>query len=159
MGTSVKYRLRARTTRIIVHDSHTHLPWGPAQIDEDTQKLGLVTVGYHFVLPREGGLVAYRPVDCIGAHTPGHNDDSIGVCWEGGRDARGNACPNITFHQRKALIHLCADLMDLHGKTLRVVGHSEVQRFKSLTAPQCPQMDMDLLRRDIADYQKGMQYG
>lgn len=159
MGTTPKYRLRSRTTRIIIHDSHTHLPWGPAQIDEDTLKKGLITPGYHMVFPREGGRIAYRPIDCIGAHTPGHNDDSIGICWEGGRDDRGRAVENITLHQRKDMLRFCADMMDLYGKTLRVEGHSEVQRFRDLTAPKCPQMDMDLFRQDLEDYQRAGTYG
>lgn len=153
----VKYRVRKATTRIIVHDSHTGpLGWGPKQIKDDTERMGLISVGYHFVFPRGGGRIQFRPLDCVGAHTPGHNDDSIGVCWEGGRDELGYPCPNIGWDQRREMILFCCDMMDLYGKTLRIAGHSEVQRYRHITQATCPQMDMELFRQDLHDYQKGL---
>lgn len=38
---------------------------------------------------RTGGLCLPRPVEKIGAHAKGHNATSIGICYEGGLDARG----------------------------------------------------------------------
>lgn len=156
----LRYKPRKNTSTIIIHDSHTRPDeiWDPVDMGTD---MGLLSTGYHFVITRwrpEGtpAVKAGRERDLVGSHTPGHNWESIGICWEGGRDIHGNPAENIDYHQRKLLIRLCAELMDHYGKKLHVLGHSEVQAYRDVLMPRCPYMDMNLLREDIEAYQKGL---
>ena len=44
-----------------------------------------------------------RPVERIGAHCKGHNEGSIGICYEGGLDAKGVPTDTRTAEQKKAM--------------------------------------------------------
>ena len=48
---------------------------------------GWKDVGYHFVIRLDGKVEEGRPIEMSGAHTKGHNWDSIGVCYAGGVEA------------------------------------------------------------------------
>lgn len=157
----ITYKDRASTTRIILHDSHT----APdvSQIEEvsrwhiDAQKgahkMGLMSIGYHFIVERDGNVVPCREQEKIGSHTPGCNMDSIGICWVGGRDGDGDAEDNMTTMQRRSLLALCSALIDTYGP-LRVIGHSELQRFRNPRLSKCPFMDMELFREDLKLYKQ-----
>ena len=47
---------------------------------------GWSDVGYHYLIELDGSINKGRPVERIGAHCKGHNNDSIGVCYIGGVD-------------------------------------------------------------------------
>ena len=47
-------------------------------------------IGYNFYIRKDGSIYNCRPMSKIGAHTKGYNDCSIGVCYEGGLNARGS---------------------------------------------------------------------
>ena len=66
-----------------------------------------------------------RPVENIGAHAKGHNATSIGICYEGGLDARG--CPKDTrtewqVHSMRVLVKTL--LKQYPGS--RVCGHRDL---------------------------------
>ena len=46
-------------------------------------------IGYHYVIRRDGQIEPGRPEWLIGAHCVNHNAHSIGICYEGGLDIRG----------------------------------------------------------------------
>ena len=50
---------------------------------------GWSDVGYHYLIYRNGSVVAGRDVDQAGAHCTGHNSYSIAVCYVGGRGKDG----------------------------------------------------------------------
>lgn len=160
----LRYKGRQSTSTIIVHDSHTPPEIGQAEevsnwfpeAEDTALHMGLLSLGYHFVIERDGTVKTGREVSKIGSHTPGYNMDSIGVCLVGGRDHDGEGEDNFPPTQRKALIRLCLDLMDRFGK-LRIVGHSEIQKFRNKSLPPCPMLDMGLLREDIDLYSKGIE--
>ena len=65
-----------------------------AQIDSWHRERGFhLGIGYHYVIRRDGTIEPGRPEWMIGAHchVKGHhyNSHSIGICYEGGLDARG----------------------------------------------------------------------
>ena len=61
-----------------------------AQIDSWHRKQGWkLGIGYHYVVRRNGEIEPGRPEWLIGAHCKNHNAHSIGVCYEGGLDIRG----------------------------------------------------------------------
>lgn len=45
---------------------------------------GFKTIGYHYVIYRNGTVATGRDIAEIGAHCKGHNANSIGICYIGG---------------------------------------------------------------------------
>lgn len=136
------YRPRLKTTRIVLHDSH--LPNDTSTVAAimraQGRTLGLLDVGYHYVIERDGEVVHCRPVNLMGSHTPAHNHDSIGVCLAG----------ESAFEPRQwaALFDLCVYLENRFGP-LRLEGHYEVQRYRNSKRPRCPCCDMDEVRQQM----------
>lgn len=52
-------------------------------------------IGYHYVIRRNGALEPGRAETEIGAHSKGHNANSIGICLVGGVDERGKSVCNF----------------------------------------------------------------
>ena len=80
-----------------------------AQIDTWHRDRGFhLGIGYHYVVRRDGEIEPGRPEWMVGAHCVNHNAHSIGVCYEGGLDIRGQPDDTRTeaLHRRypKALI-------------------------------------------------------
>ena len=66
-----------------------------------------------------------RAVELPGAHARGHNTASIGVCYEGGLDARGRAKDTRTAAQKESLTTLLHELQrDYPGSV--VCGHRDL---------------------------------
>ena len=65
----------------------------------------------------------------IGAHCVNHNAHSIGVCYEGGYDARGQPADTRTPAQKAAMRKL---LEELHGRYPKavIVGHHDLNPKK-----------------------------
>lgn len=154
------YKPRAETTRIILHDSHTipaigtalEVPRWKALAWDGGLKMGLLGIGYHFILERDGHVEETRNRHLIGTHTPGNNMDSIGVCLVGGRE-EGHylGVPNFTPQQMDSLFELVIELRQEFGP-IPIVGHSEVQRYRNKSLPDCPPIEMDDLRQDFEVY-------
>ena len=106
-----------------------------AQIDswhrkDNHWKLG---IGYHYVIRRDGTIEPGRPEWMIGAHChvkgQNHNAHSIGVCYEGGLDIRGQPADTRTKEQKAAMRKL---LEELHARYPRavIVGHHDLNPQK-----------------------------
>ena len=135
-------------TLIVVHCSAVRPDQSSsaAQIDswhrkERHWKLG---IGYHYVVRRDGTIEPGRPEEQIGAHCLNHNAHSIGVCYEGGLDIRGQPADTRTAEQKQAMRQL---LEELHGRYPRalIVGHHDLNPGKP-----CPCYDV---AREYADLQ------
>ena len=116
-----------------------------AQIDSWHRKRGFkFGVGYHYVIRRDGSIEAGRPEWMVGAHCVNHNKYSIGVCYEGGLDARGQPDDTRTAAQKATLRQL---LTDLHRRYPRasIVGHRDLSHDRD-----CPCFDA---AREYADLQ------
>lgn len=76
---------------IVIHCSATREDRCFTEFDLDVchRRRGFNGPGYHFYIRKDGRIVSTRPVEKIGAHAKGHNATSIGICYEGGLDARG----------------------------------------------------------------------
>lgn len=102
--------------------------------DEPPKGNGWSDIGYHYVIKRNGIVEDGRPIDRAGAHTKGHNADSIGICWVGRN--------KFTDEQKKSMIELVNELMDEYELTPNEVkGHKEFFSGKT-----CPNLDMDEVR-------------
>ena len=126
-----------KITKIIVHCADT--PEGrddkAADIRRWHKARGFNDIGYHYVVDLDGTIEPGRDVTIAGAHTTGHNADSIGVCYIGGLDASGNPKDTRTPQQREALRRLVADLQKQYpGATVH--GHRE------FAAKACPSFDV-----------------
>ena len=96
---------------------------------------GWSDIGYHYVIRRNGDIEDGRPVDIVGAHARGHNQNSIGICLVGGKaedDRYGIAEANFTHRQYFALDTLINDLLVQHP-IHSVVGHRDLDPGK-----ECP---------------------
>jgi len=127
--------------KIIIHCSDSGFG-DVATIDRWHKEKGFDCIGYHYVnlnsqyqstrieKPTDGQLQFGRPVQDVGAHCYGQNDDSIGICLIGGSF--------FTQAQMRTLKHLVESLMCQYDiPSDEVYGHSE---FSTKT---CPNFDVD----------------
>ena len=120
--------------RIILHCSAT--PEG-AHFDVATirrwhvQGNGWKDIGYHYVIYIDGSVHGGRPIAQVGAHTSGHNKDSIGICYVGGVDKNGKAKDTLNDMQELTLVNIIDALRKKYG-VLSLHGHNE------FAAKACP---------------------
>ena len=134
-------------TLIIVHCSAVRPDQtsSAAQIDSWHRQRGFkLGIGYHYVVRRNGQTEAGRPEWLTGAHCVNHNAHSIGVCYEGGLDIRGQPADTRTAEQRAALRTLLERLHRRYPRAL-IVGHHDLNAHKA-----CPCFDA---AREYADMQ------
>ena len=92
-------------------------------------------IGYHYVIRRNGDIEPGRPEWMVGAHCLNHNKYSIGVCYEGGLDARGQPTDTRTAEQKSAMRNLLEDLHKRHPRAV-IVGHRDLSHDRD-----CPCFD------------------
>ena len=107
-----------------------------AQIDTWHRERGYhLGVGYHYVIRRNGEIEPGRPEWMVGAHCLNHNRYSIGICYEGGLDIRGQPADTRTLEQKLAMLHLLEVLHRRYPKAL-IVGHRDLSHDRD-----CPCFD------------------
>lgn len=121
---------RDRTDLIVVHCSATDPKEdiGKREITQWHLKRGLVSIGYHYVIRRDGSTEVGRRENEIGAHVSGHNSNSIGVCMVGGVDAQGKPSDNFTEGQYNSLRVLLGHLTTRYAEA-KVIGHRDLSRI------------------------------
>lgn len=92
---------------------------------------GWKDIGYHYVIYLDGSVHEGRPLAQAGAHTTGHNADSIGVVYVGGCDAKMKAKDTLNELQEVAMVNLIQALRSTHGE-MTLHGHNE------FAAKACP---------------------
>ena len=113
---------------IIIHCSATREDRSLAVEELETihRRRGFRGIGYHYYIRRDGKVVNTRPIELVGAHCKGHNARSIGICYEGGLDAKGRPKDTRTPEQRSALSLLVAQLLKRFKNNVRVCGHRDL---------------------------------
>ena len=108
--------------KVVIHCSDTPVSMdiGVKDIDLWHRERGFDSVGYHWVIRRDGTLEEGRSESTPGAHAYGHNQDSIGVCMVGGKPD----C-NYTAAQWRCLEALVKDLLARYPGS-EVIGHRDV---------------------------------
>ena len=96
---------------------------------------GWSDIGYHYVIELDGTIKEGRPMHRSGAHTKGHNANSIGVCYVGGIDNDKKPKDTRTEAQREAMDELIG-LLSNDYKTATIHGHNE------FSAKACPSFDV-----------------
>ncbi|MCE9206939.1 N-acetylmuramoyl-L-alanine amidase, partial [Bacteroides thetaiotaomicron] len=72
----------------------------------------------------------------VGAHCRNHNAHSIGICYEGGLDADGQAKDTRTLAQRGALLALLRELKKKFPEAL-IIGHHDLNPIKKCPCYPC----------------------
>ena len=117
---------------------------------------GWTTIGYHFVVRRDGTIEPGRPTTQQGAHVRGLNHCSIGICLSGNHDVAP-----MTAKQRDALLRLLETLCRKYKVSPQaVLGHKEVNALVAAgkldkiyaTSKSCPgrYVDMRAIRQELA---------
>jgi len=96
--------------RIIIHHSGTDTGDVHTFRNHHVNVNGWNDVGYHYVITREGALQKGRAENVVGAHTLGHNQDTIGICLVGNFN---NYTPND--QQINTLIKIIKDIRSRYG--------------------------------------------
>ena len=116
-----------KITKIILHCSAT--PEGRdytvADIDRWHKQRGWQGIGYHYVVYRDGSVHPGRPVEQIGAHTSGHNTNSIGVCYIGGVAADGETPKDTRTPAQRAALRDLVELLRAEYPGATIHGHRE----------------------------------
>ena len=96
---------------------------------------GFATIGYHYVIYRDGSIHEGRPLEQIGAHCVGHNKHSIGICYIGGCASDGKTPKDTrTSEQKEALLALLRRLK-ARFPNATIHGH------RDFAAKACPSFD------------------
>lgn len=114
-------------TLIVVHCTAT-------KVDADfTQKdllrchkaRGMCMVGYHFYIRKDGFIWSTRPLEMVGAHCMGYNQESVGIAYEGGLDIQGLPADTRTPEQKHSMRVLIRTLKKMFPVS-RVCGHRDL---------------------------------
>ena len=129
---------REITDTIVIHCTQT-----PPNMDVDVEKVtqwhkerGFDTIGYHYLIKRDGTLQVGRDEDVVGAHAVAVNGTSIGVALAGGGTPdmgwENNFTP-IQFQTLKSILMKLKDKYDIQ----KIIGHYQVDAGK-----ECPSFDV-----------------
>lgn len=115
---------------ILVHDSIEVIKHWHMQRDFND-------VGYHYFIKKNGEIQKGRELKKVGAHTKGHNDDSIGICLSGRHE--------FTQEQFDSLRRICELLIENHCLVIEnIFGHSHFDKSKT-----CPNFDVEIFKNEI----------
>ena len=124
---------------IIIHCSATPLgkDFRAKDIDRWHREQGWKMIGYNFVIDLDGTIEEGRPLTMDGAHcnTAGvsgrvYNKHSIGICYVGGLDKKGNPKDTRTRRQKKALQELVNKLV-MEYPIKEIIGHRDASPDKN----------------------------
>lgn len=132
---------RPSTTHIVIHCSATRADQdiGRSDIDRWHRQRGFLSIGYHFVIRRNGVVEVGRPQEAIGAHVKDNNRTTLGICMVGGVNANDitKAENNFTPEQFAALKELLLRLRAEYPSA-EIVGHRDFPGVKKA----CPSFDV-----------------
>ena len=127
-----------KVKRIVVHcsDSGDSQDIGRKEIDEWHKARGWHSIGYHWVIRRDGTIEQGRPEHMIGAHVSGHNLDTIGICLVGRKDFTA---------QLPALYGMLSGLLAKYKLDYSsIYGHYQLDPNKTCPNINIPQLILDL---------------
>lgn len=131
---------------IVIHCSATRedRPYTPGQLERDHRARGFASAGYNYYVRRSGCLIYMRPLEQIPAHVKGFNRNSIGICYEGGLNSRGQPRDTRTPEQKetiRALLHM----LRIRFPGSRICGHCDLSSLKACPCFNVSEEYADLL--------------
>ncbi len=136
---------RRNIKEIIVHCSATKegKDYTVGDITRWHKQRGFSTIGYHYVVYRDGAIHQGRDVNVSGAHCTNHNSISIGVCYIGGLASDGKTPKDTrTDKQKASLLSLLKRLKALYPNA-KIYGH------RDFAIKACPSFDATKEYRNI----------
>ena len=129
---------REITDTIVIHCTQTpaDMDIGADKITEWHKDRGFDTIGYHFVIRRDGTIETGRDINMVGAHAVAVNGTSIGVALAGGGNADKGWENNFTPIQFETLKSILLKLKDKYNIE-KIIGHYQVDGNK-----ECPSFDV-----------------
>lgn len=114
-------------TLIVVHCTATRVDADFTQKDllRSHKAMGMRMVGYHFYIRKDGFIWTTRPLEMVGAHCMGYNQESVGIAYEGGLDTHGLPADTRTPEQKHSLRVLIRTLKKMFPVE-RVCGHRDL---------------------------------
>lgn len=88
-------------------------------------RFGNKGIGYHYYIERDGQLYQTRDENEIGMHARRYNAHSIGVCYEGGLNEKGEPADTRTPAQKHTLIALLRSLKTDYPQA-EIIGHRDL---------------------------------
>lgn len=135
-----------KITKIIVHCADT--PEGrddkAADIRRWHKARGFNDIGYHYIVDLDGTIEPGRDLEKAGAHTTGHNADSIGVCYIGGADTDMKPKDTRTEEQKTALRLLLKYLVQKYPGA-KIYGH------RDFANKSCPSFDAKTEYKELCE--------
>ena len=129
---------REITDTIVIHCTQT-----PPNMDIDVAKVtewhtqrGFDTIGYHYLIKRDGTLQTGRDEDVVGAHAVAVNGTSIGVALVGGGNVDMGWEDNFLPEQFNTLKQIISKLKEDYD-IKKIIGHYQVEDKK-----KCPSFDV-----------------
>ena len=114
-------------TLIVVHCTATRVDADFTQKDllRCHKARGMRMVGYHFYIRKDGFIWSTRPLEMVGAHCRGYNQESVGIAYEGGLNELGLPADTRTQEQKHSLRVLIRTLKKMFP-IQRVCGHRDL---------------------------------
>ena len=123
----MSWRKIKKVELLVIHCSATRPDQdiGVEEISRWHRMRGFLTVGYHYVIKRDGTLERGRSNSIPGAHAKGYNHKSLGICLVGGLDDNGIPNGAYTDAQYITLEALLKQLVMAYPKA-KVLGHRDL---------------------------------
>ena len=133
---------------LIVHCSDT--PEGKDFTVEDirgwhVRERGWRDIGYHFVVYRDGTVHEGRDISIRGAHCKGHNKNSIGICYIGGRDTSMEKAKDTRTEEQKETLIFMSKYLKNEYPDITIYGH------RDFADKDCPSFDATSEYKYISD--------
>ena len=120
------------TKYVVLHHSEVVSRHTAKDVHQWHLNKGWAGIGYHYFINKEGEIYEGRPVGAVGAHLYGHNQDSVGICFEGDFNKE-----QMSNKQEEAAIMLIA-LLSLSYDNAKVVRHVDLVKEKNCPGTNFP---------------------
>ena len=129
---------REITDTIVIHCTQTpaDMDFGVEKVIEWHKNRGFDSIGYHYLIKRDGTLQVGRDEDVVGAHAVAVIGTSIGVALVGGGTINMGWENNFTPIQFETLKSILLQLKDKYD-IQKIIGHYQVDDGK-----KCPSFDV-----------------
>jgi len=127
---------------LIIHCAYTKesMDIDADDIDRWHKAKGWAGIGYNHYIKFDGTRQEGRTLNRAGAHTLGYNNNSIGVCLEGGMSEDGKPKDTLTIDQWVEVLRLFREYKQLYPNLI-LAGHNQLNK------KSCPSFDV----REYAD--------
>ena len=129
---------------IVIHCSASRVDRNFTEDDLEVchRRRGFNGTGYHFYIRKNGDIKTTREIERIGAHAKGHNQNSTGICYEGGLDANDCIADTRPAAQKDAMFWLIINLHHRFPDIKVILGHRDLPGVQKA----CPCFDATKLQ-------------